>query len=60
MQENRINISLNRDTPPCKDCTNRHTACHDTCPEYSRWKAEIQRIHEAEKIYRAKPKIKIR
>lgn len=25
---------------PCKDCVNRHLACHDTCEEYLVWKAE--------------------
>lgn len=27
---------------PCKDCTKRHTACHDTCEEYLAVKAKNQ------------------
>lgn len=30
----------------CKDCKERHEACHDTCPKY---KAEVKRETEREK-----------
>ena len=23
---------------PCKGCTNRHTACHDSCDKYKAWR----------------------
>jgi len=25
---------------PCKGCTDRHEACHDTCERYKAWKIE--------------------
>lgn len=36
----------------CKSCTDRHTACHDTCPKYLDEKAKNR--EEATKIYQAK------
>lgn len=27
---------------PCKDCPNRHPACHDTCSKYQEAKAETK------------------
>lgn len=24
--------------PTCKDCPERHTACHDTCPRFAEWR----------------------
>lgn len=24
--------------PPCKDCPDRHLACHDNCDKYKEWK----------------------
>lgn len=32
---------------PCKDCPDRHPACHDTCPKY----AEFKRQRGAEAAY---------
>ena len=26
------------DTPPCKGCKKRFTACHTTCDDYKNWK----------------------
>ena len=26
----------------CKDCPNRHTICHDTCPQYQKYKQELK------------------
>ena len=40
-----------RGCPPCKDCEERHTACHDKCPRYNAWKAEAEKIKEAKRIY---------
>ena len=36
---------------PCTDCSERHTACHDNCPKYHEWKAELQKVKEAKKAY---------
>lgn len=27
---------------PCKGCTRRHTACHDSCGDYIHWKEELR------------------
>ena len=42
-----------REIAPCKDCTERHTACHDKCPKdergefgYKSWKANLDKINE--------------
>lgn len=34
-------------TAPCKDCPERHTACHDTCPRFAAWREQ----HSAERVY---------
>lgn len=37
-------------TAPCKDCTKetgRHLGCHDRCPRYQDWKAELTAGREA-------------
>ena len=46
---------------PCKDCTERFTACSDKCPKDSRgeygykaWKAEYRKQKAAEKEYKMK------
>ena len=31
----------------CKDCTDRHPACHDNCAKFAAWRA----AHEAETAY---------
>ena len=31
-----------RGVSPCAECTERHTACHDKCPNYQAWKAEVE------------------
>ena len=41
-----------RGVSPCTDCGERHTACHDRCPRYKAWKAEAERIKEAERKYK--------
>ena len=33
--------------PPCKDCPDRHTACHDSCEKYKKYRAEIDSYAEA-------------
>lgn len=27
---------------PCKDCRDRHLACHDTCEKYKEWHSECE------------------
>ena len=34
---------------PCKGCTGRHTACHDTCERYRAWIDEKHEIRERER-----------
>lgn len=29
---------------PCKNCTERHLACHDECEKYKEWKAGENKI----------------
>lgn len=33
--------------PPCKNCPDRSTACHDTCERYQAYKEHRQGISEA-------------
>ena len=47
-----------RDPSPCRDCTERFTACSDKCPKeargeygYDSWVAEIKRIKNNRRIY---------
>ena len=47
-----------RDVSPCRDCTEKFTACHDHCPKdargefgYMAWKDEIQRVKKARRDY---------
>ena len=47
-----------RDTPPCKDCTDRHTACHDSCGGYKEWKRRLDEVNKRRKEYEAKPFVK--
>lgn len=50
MSDNRL-YGVMRGLPPCAQCGERHTACHDSCPKYKSWKAEAQKIKEAKKAY---------
>ena len=36
---------------PCKECQERHTACHDTCRKYEIYKQELQKQKSSMKIY---------
>ena len=54
---NRLNGPI-RDENPCKDCTERFTACSDRCPKDERgeyghkaFKAEIVRVNENRREY---------
>ena len=39
---------------PCNGCTDRYTACHDSCgkPEYAEWRKRSAAAKEAERKYR--------
>lgn len=51
MEDEKRLPGVMRGAPPCKDCEERHTACHDRCPKYKTWKAEAERIKEAKRAY---------
>ena len=34
---------------PCKDCADRHPACHSHCEKYKEWKAEWDALREKER-----------
>ena len=36
----------------CKDCKERHTACHDTCDVYTKWLKEYRERERQEKVKR--------
>ena len=40
-----------REISPCKDCTNRHTACHDKCERFKKYKAIREAENEARRKY---------
>lgn len=40
-----------RDTPPCKDCQDRHQGCHDKCHGYAEWKSNLEKVNEARRKY---------
>lgn len=53
-----------RGESPCKDCTERFTACADHCPKDERgeyghkaWKAEIERVNKNRRDYAEKSNI---
>lgn len=37
--------------PPCKDCTDRHAACHDRCEKFKEYKAIREKENEARRKY---------
>ena len=43
---------MDNNNPPCKDCKDRHTACHGHCTKYADWKAECQRTKALEREYK--------
>ena len=46
-----------RDKPPCKGCSDRHTACHDKCAKYKEWKKLVDKANNARKEYNFKAAI---
>ena len=47
-----------RDKPPCKDCEDRFTACHDKCEKYKAWKSQLDEVNKRRKEYESKPFVK--
>lgn len=35
----------------CRDCKNRQVGCHATCEIYLNWKAEVDKINQARRMY---------
>ena len=46
-----------RDKPPCKGCTERHTACWGDCEKYKEWKKLVDKANNARKEYNFKAAI---
>ena len=40
-----------REIAPCKDCADRHTACHDHCKKFKEYKAIREKENEARRKY---------
>jgi hypothetical protein len=44
-----------REVAPCKDCTEKFTACHDYCDKFKKYKAIREKENEARRKYDRKP-----
>ena len=40
-----------RETPPCKDCQDRHPGCHDKCNGYADWKSKLEKVNDERRKY---------
>lgn len=40
--------------PPCKDCIDRHTACHDRCDRFKEYKEIREKENQARRDYNFK------
>lgn len=54
-----------RNMPPCKDCSEKFSACHDKCPKdergefgYGTWKKELEQVNAERRKYGQKPHVK--
>lgn len=54
-----------REMPPCNDCPEKFSACHDKCPKdergefgYGTWKKELERVNAERRKYDKKPHVK--
>ncbi len=45
----RIQLVSAAGKAPCKDCEDRHPACHDKCERFADFRKEIDRIKEAKR-----------
>ena len=46
---------VTREISPCKDCTERHTACHDKCENYKAWKVMLEDLNKERRKYAKRP-----
>lgn len=46
---------VTREISPCKDCKDRHPACHGSCDRYKEWKRRLEKVNEERRKYNAKP-----
>ena len=46
---------VTREISPCKDCVDRHTACHDKCEKYKAWRERLDEVNQRRKEYSNKP-----
>ena len=44
-KDNNYIFGVPRQVSPCKDCNERHRACHDTCEAYIEWKKAREEIY---------------
>lgn len=44
-----------REVAPCRNCADRHTACHDHCERFKKYKEIREKENEARRKYDAKP-----
>ena len=58
MKEKQRLCTAIRETSPCKDCTEKFTACHDRCPKdergefgYQAWKTMNEEMKQKKKEY---------
>ncbi len=49
---------VTRETPPCKNCAERHEACWDECGKYKAWKSRLDEVNRRRKEYNEKPFVK--
>lgn len=42
---------VTREIAPCKDCIDRHIACHGSCKKYIEWKQRLELIKQARRQY---------
>lgn len=51
MRDDQRLHSVIRGVAPCKDCTERKTACHGECQRFKEWSAEKDRVQKERKKY---------
>lgn len=44
---------------PCRDCTERRTACQDTCPRLAAWKGQREALKAKEIEYKRQVTIEV-
>lgn len=42
---------VTRDISPCKDCKDRHHACHGSCDRYKEWKQRLEQLKYERREY---------